>query len=100
MSDRWRIYYAPGLVPGDMVEGSSAEEWRAAPAEGVQVVVFCAPYPSGRRPWVGDADRQIWTGDDFYDPFGFGVKLGLYLDLAAYEAIWRRAFYEPLSAPA
>lgn len=84
----WAIYYASG----GRVIGRDAEAWRDAPADGVQVVVLYAPYPDGRRPWRGVSDRQLWTGEDWYDPFNFGdVKAGRLIDRATYDAIWERA---------
>ena len=88
----WAIYYADG----SRAVGRSAEEWRAAPSDGVQVVVLYEPYPDGRRPWCGVDDRQLWTGDDWYDPFGYGeAKAGSLMDRAEYDAIWERACGDP-----
>lgn len=84
----WRIYYGDGSV----VTGTTEPEWTAAPAEDVQVVVLMEPYPHNFRPWRGVSDRQIWTGDDTYDPFGWGVKHGKLISRRRYDAIWKRAF--------
>jgi len=81
----WRIYYADGSV----VRGRTTDAWRAAPDEGVQVVVLMAP--GDRRPWRGVEDRHLWTGTDDYDPFGWGRKTGSLIADAAYQAIWERA---------
>lgn len=83
----WAIYYASGA----RVIGHDAAAWRDAPDDGVQVVVLYAPYPTGRRPWRGVDDRQLWTGEDVYDPFGYGAKRGAWMDRAVYELIWERA---------
>lgn len=83
---RWSIYYADAVVSGD-----APAEWHAAPAEGVQVVVLWET-PT-RFPWRGVTDRQLWTGTDEYDPFGFGVKRGSLIPDAEYQAIWDRAAY-------
>lgn len=89
-----RIYYAPGTVSGDRLDLTDAVGWRAAPDGGVQVVVRMEPYPDGRRPWAGVEHRQIWTGQDTYDPFGWGSKTGTLIDDAAYHALWNRAIRE------
>ena len=83
----WAIYYGSG----QRVIGESADDWRAAPDDDVQVVVLCEPYPDGRRPWHGVDDRQLWTGDDVYDPFGWGAKTGRLLPWDDYLTIWERA---------
>lgn len=81
----WRIYYADMVV-----EGATAEEWLAAPDDGVQVVVLFES--TDYRGWKGvSGDRQLWTGDDEFDPFGFGVKRGLLIPDDDYLAIWERA---------
>lgn len=86
---RWRIYYADG----SLADGSGAAEWRAAPEDGVQVVVrFPMLDPLG---WacrgVAVRDRDLWTGEDAYDPFGWGAKRGSLIGAEAYFAIWDRA---------
>lgn len=90
----WTIYYADGSV----VNGSTRQQWRNAPASGVQVVVLWEPPPLVEgvpfRPWSGVNDRQLWTGEDEYDPFGYGhPKRGKLIDRADYERISDRAFY-------
>ena len=87
----WAIYYADG----SRVIGTTAEDWLSAPDDGVQVVVLYEPYPDGRRPWRGVDDRQLWTGDDVYDPFRWGLKYGLLIDRADYDAIWDQACGDP-----
>ena len=88
----WRIYYTGGAV----APGKTKADWRAAPDPGVQVVVLMAPpAPDNRRwfcPGVGSIeDRQLWTGTDTYDPFGWGVKYGSWVPRAEYNMIWERA---------
>jgi CxxC motif-containing protein (DUF1111 family) len=90
----WRIYYADGSV----VEGTSAEEWRAAPVFGVQVVACMEAGPAPRWTWTdvygrnrAVRDRQLWTGEDDFDPFGWGVKHGQLIPDENYWRIWRRA---------
>ena len=83
----WAIYYADGSC----VTGTTADDWRLAPDDGVQVVVLYEPYPDGRRPWRGVDDRQLWTGDDEYDPFGWEPKYGTLIDRSEYDTIWGRA---------
>ena len=87
----WAVYYASGA----RVIGHDAAAWRDAPDDGVQVVVLYAPCPTGRRPWRGVDDRQLWTGEDVYDPFGYGAKRGAWMDRAAYDLIWERACGDP-----
>jgi hypothetical protein len=53
-------------------------------------IVNGAPF----RPWAGVNDRQLWTGDDSYDPFGYGhPKRGKLIDRTDYERIADLAFY-------
>lgn len=85
----WYIFYEDELV----VWGRHGFDWLNAPSEGVQYVVLMEPYPDGRRPWRGVDDRQIWTGDDEYDPFGWGVKYGSLIDDAIYYGMWDRVAY-------
>ena len=84
----WRIYYADHVV-----EGTTAEQWRAAPDDGVQVVVRFEPVDTPRWHWSGGPvrDRQLWTGADTYDPFGWGKKRGRLIEDAAYHEIWEKA---------
>ena len=75
------------------MRGVTASAWRSAPQQNVQVVVLMEPYPKGDdfRPWRGVDDRQIWTGDDVYDPFNWGPKYGKLISRRRYDAIWERA---------
>lgn len=85
----WRIYYADGSV----VRGSSAADWLSAPDTGVQVVVLMESPAMPRWTCEGVVvrDRQLWTGEDEYDPFGWGAKRGSWLPDDEYHEIWRRA---------
>lgn len=83
----WSIYYSDGSV----VIGETEDEWRAAPDHDVQVVVLHEP-PVIRR-WTGVTDRQLWTGDDEYDPFGWGKKFGSWMMREEYDRIWEVAAY-------
>ena len=88
---RWRIYYSDREVVGD-----NFDDWVAAPAEDVQVVVLYER--TDYRGWRGveDGNRQLWTGDDEFDPFDYGhPKLGRLIDDADYFAIWERAIADP-----
>lgn len=81
----WRIYYS-----GSVVTGKTREDWAAAPADDVQVIVLYEP--TDYRGWRGvNGDRQLWTGDDFFDPFGWGAKEGRLIPDADYFAIWEQA---------
>lgn len=89
MIPAFSIWYADG----SRVDGATKADWRAAPAVGVQVVVRWRE-PEVVRWGTPDGpirDREIWTGDDSYDPFGWGEKIGTLIDDAAYKAIWREA---------
>lgn len=82
--NRFRIYY-----PDKTIDGQTKADWLAAPADGVQVVVrFPRMMP---RRWTGVDDRDMWTGTDEFDPFGWGQKTGLLIPDAEYFAIWERA---------
>lgn len=78
-----------------VVHGCTARDWRDAPDHDVQVVV------EWRQPdlyrfevkWETVEDRVIWTGEDEYDPFGWGVKFGRWMTWDAYQAVWERAAY-------
>lgn len=85
---RWRIHYADRVV-----EGESEREWREAPDEGVQVVVLLRDpvLELGEMRWTGVTDRLLWTGDEVYDPFGWGEKRGSLVADAEYERIWGEA---------
>jgi hypothetical protein len=81
----WRIYYSDKVV-----EGITRDDWLAAPGDDVQVIVWRKP--SGYRGWRDfGPDVHVWTGDDDYDPFGWGNKTGRLLSDADYAAIWERA---------
>jgi len=90
---KWIIFYSNRSV----VSGVSEQDWLDAPDKGVQVVVLCEP--TSYRGWMGVpfdpvtglADRQLWTGEDTYDPFGWGVKYGSLISDATYFKIWERA---------
>jgi hypothetical protein len=90
----FRIYYADGSV----AEGSNRNNWRNASSTGVQVVIRW-PRENGTRWFYTDAngknhaisDRDMWTGEDVYDPFGWGIKLGSLLPDEQYQSIWNRA---------
>ncbi len=89
---RWRIYYGAAAV----VSGTTKRQWRAAPDDGVQVVVLMAPPAVGNRRWhapgIGSiTDRQLWTGTGTYDPFGWGEKAGSWVPRREYDMIWERA---------
>ncbi len=88
-----RIYYETGPY----IKITTPEEWSAAPLSGVQVIVDMDHVgPSG---WtypingvnVSVKDRQMFTGEDEYDPFGWGVKYGSLISGDQYFAIWERA---------
>lgn len=90
----WRIYYSDG----SSVQGESPAAWAAAPDTGVQVVVRFPRQGLVRWHYDGDngepcvvRDRDLWTGDDTYDPFGWGVKYGELIDKSTYIGIWGMA---------
>lgn len=89
----FRIYYSDSSV----VYGETREEWSKAPDEGVQVVVQMTPpdVPHWTREVDGKpipvTDRMLWTGDDEYDPFGWGTKQGELIDTGLYFQIWEKA---------
>ena len=91
----WRIYYADG----SMVQGRSRADWLAAAGEGVQVIVSTPPSRSLRWHHSGGPvrDRDLWTGDDVYDPFGWGEKRGTLIADPHYRAIWERACADGIS---
>lgn len=90
MSDarRWSIYYRRRVV-----HGAGRYAWLAAPDHGVQVIVeWRKPDQlAGELKWAGVSDRLLWTGEDEFDPFGYGVKYGLLIPDAEYFDIWERA---------
>ncbi len=89
----FRIYYSDGSI----VSGENREDWIKAPDTGVQVVVNLKP--GGLTGWtyiVNEENkpvcgRQLYTGTDEYNPFGFGIKYGELIKTKAYFAIWNRA---------
>jgi len=85
----WRIYYADGSV----VDGETANDWVTAPDDGVQVVISLNPGVPLRWHYSGGPVRgyEIWTGEDIYNPFGWGVKHGSLMSDADYTTIWERA---------
>lgn len=92
----WRIYYADGSV----FNGETGLNWKAAPLEGVQVVVVREP-PSDPAPdrhatgfvGCGRGDFTFYTGVDNYDPLSYGeAKRGLLMPDIEYHAIWDRAY--------
>ena len=94
----WRVYYSNGKA----VTGRTEAAWNRARKTGVQVVVRF-PMEDGLR-WTCRAadgvnmvvrDRDLWTGEDTYDPFGWGVKHGELIGRAEYDAIWERACADP-----
>ena len=78
-----------------VVHGITRADWLAAPDQDVQVVVeWRTPLQdAGEWVWTGVTDRMLWTGQDEYDPFGWGVKYGRWMDWADYWAVWQRAAY-------
>lgn len=85
---RWRIYYADRVV-----DGRTKADWLKAPDKGVQVVVLFKALEQVRWHYSGGVvtDRQVWTGEDDYDPFGWGAKRGSLITDDDYRAIWERA---------
>lgn len=89
----WRIYYSDHEVTGN-----TRADWLAAPSEDVQAVALYEP--TTYRGWRGaNGDRQLWTGDDVFDPFGYGPKLGRLIADADYFAIWERAIADNSPSP-
>jgi hypothetical protein len=90
----FRIYYSDGSVR----QGESADDWAAAPYFGVQVVARLPRLDPVRWMHTGAGghncavmDRDLWTGDDFFDPFLWGAKEGELLSWPDYIAVWERA---------
>jgi hypothetical protein len=86
---KWSIYYADG----SHWAGESETDWYLAPDGGVQVIVGPPGYWGGGG-WIGVTDRSLWTGEDEYDPFGFGVKRGSVVPDDDYWKIWVLAAYD------
>lgn len=76
------------VYPARVIEGEVQADWDAAPDDGVQGVVrFDGHGNSTARPDGSRVDdRSIWTGDENYDPFGWGPKRGAWVDDDEY---WR-----------
>ncbi len=89
----FRIYYGDGSV----VKGSIKATWAVAPDIGVQVVVDMDTlshqwsYKDKEGQVTSVRDRSLWTGQDFYDPFGWGEKEGTLVEDKVYWAIWKGA---------
>jgi hypothetical protein len=75
------------------VDGYTKEDWLAAPINGVQVIVEWRKPELYERRWRGVDDRLLWTGEDVYDPFGFGPKYGELINSESYYYIWDLAAY-------
>ena len=88
----WRVYRSPT----DVLRGSGPDDWPAG-IDGVQVVVLMEPPERAGWTYKRDGqtcvvrDRQLWTGEDEYDPFGWGTIYGSWLSDAAYLETWNRA---------
>lgn len=94
----FRVYYSDGSV----AEGNSRGNWKSAGNTGVQVVVSFPRTQPIRWHYINSAgqvivveDRDLWTGEDTYNPFGFGGKTGELINDAEYFAIWERACADP-----
>jgi hypothetical protein len=76
-----------------VAHGRARADWEFLPDTDVQVIVeWRQPRQDrGELRWAGVADRMLWTGEDEYDPFGWGVKFGRWMTRAAYEQVWERA---------
>ncbi len=90
----FRIYYGDGA----MVEGRSKFDWLASPDTGIQVVVDMdhkghsgSTYNDALGQPIPVYDRWLWTGEDTYDPFKWGIKQGKLIPDDQYFAIWKRA---------
>ena len=59
----------------------------------MQVIALYEPPPPDQRRWAGVTDRQLWTGEDSYDPFGWGAKKGKLISDEQYFRIWELAAY-------
>lgn len=82
------IFYSDAVC-----HGLTAEDWRALSDHDVQVVVEWRPpvQARGELRYAGVHDRMLWSGEDTYDPFGWGVKFGRWMDYGAYMALFERA---------
>lgn len=88
LGPKWRIHYSDHVV-----EGHTRGDWLTAPDDNVQVVVLLREpvLELGERRWIGVTDRLLWTGEDSYDPFGWGEKRGRLLPDEDYQRIWDEA---------
>lgn len=90
---RVAIAYADGSIKGC----TTPLGWRRHPDHGVQIV---ASWPGPPAPhlsrWTGVADRYLWTGDEEYDPFGWGLKYGQLIPDGEYQRIWDEVAYGDL----
>lgn len=90
---KWRIYYSDGSI----YEGLTEQDWREARSNGVQVVVRLRKPERPRWTYqrggqnVLVMDRELWTGEDWFDPFGWGEKQGELIADDDYLSIWERA---------
>lgn len=86
----WSIHY-----PNYMFTGETAADWRRAPDTQLQVVRGPSDYEGGGG-WIGvrHDDRSLWTGQDEYDPFGWGIKYGSAIDDDLYWRIWIAVAYD------
>jgi len=84
----WAIFYEGGRVFGE-----TEEDWKFAREDGVQAIVLYETPLSLRWSCEGQVvrDRQLWTGEDTYDPFGWGLKRGSLISDVAYWRIWKEA---------
>lgn len=89
----WRIYYSDHRV-----DGVTEEDWINAPDDDMQVIVLMTPPDTPRWNYHDENgkihvvyDRELWTGDDYFDPFGWGEKAGRLISDEEYIEIWRRA---------
>ncbi len=91
----FRVYYDDGTT----AQGHHYKTWQAARVDGVQVVISWPP--KQRMRWKGPKgpvrDRDMWTGEDVYDPFGWGLKYGRLISDEKYKAIWNKACADSLS---
>jgi hypothetical protein len=88
-SSPWTIFYGNW----ETTNGITKEDWLAAPSAGVQVVVKWQKPELHERRWRGVDDRLLWTGEDVYDPFGWGPKVGELISDNEYQHIWNLAAY-------
>lgn len=88
--ERFVIAYADG----SRRSGTTRLGWRRAPDGGVQVIAaFPGPPEPHLSKWSRVTDRYLWTGEDEYDPFGWGVKRGSLIPDEDYWRIWNEVAY-------